>query len=210
MDILKSVVNAFRRKPSFGAPVFISDKDTAKLYVQFCRPKSTPNLNISVRMSWSISEILESFKNSQSVLSGLKHDYRNCSFFKQYIKILNKYAILLDVFTGCFESFKNERFSTRDFTITASSELSSHKAFYSRLYGTDGWCSSSASLPQYLQADFGQIVIVTGVATQGDNKRDNRVTSYLIRYGYDGKTWISYGAGQVNLQHVFIYLSGFA
>ena len=135
--------------------------------------------------------------NLQSVLSGLKPDNRNCS---KILKILNKNAIFLDVFTGCFESFKNERFLRKDFTITASSELSSHKAAYSRLYGTNGWCSSSASLPQYLQADFNQIVTVTGVATQGDNKRNNRVTSYLIRYGYDGKTWISYGAGQVNLQ----------
>ena len=153
---------------------------------------------------------MKSFKNSQSVLSGLKPDNRNCSCFKQYIKILNKNAIFLDVFTGCFESFKNERGLTRDFTITASSELSSHIAVWSRLYGTAGWCSSSASLPQYLQADFNQTVTVTGVATQGDAQRNNWVTSYLIRYGYDAKTWISYGAGQVNLQHVFIYLSGFA
>ena len=154
---------------------------------------------------------MKSFKNSRFVLSGLKPDNRNRLFLKQYIKILNKNAIFLDVFTGCFESFKNERDqTTRDFTITASSQLSSYKADFSRLYGTHGWCSSSASLPQYLQADFGQIVTVTGVATQGDKKRDNRVTSYLIRYGYDGKTWISYGAGQVNLQQVFIYLSGFA
>ena len=154
---------------------------------------------------------LKSFKNSRFVLSGLKPDNRNRLFLKQYIKILSKNAIFLDVFTGCFESFKNERFQpTKDFTITASEELSSHKARYSRLYGTDGWCSSSASLPQYFQADFNKIVTVTGVATQGDKKRDNRVTSYLIRYGYDGKTWISYGAGQVNLQHVFIYLCGFA
>ena len=130
--------------------------------------------------------------------------------FETFLKVLNKNAIFLDVFTGCFESFKNERFLTRNFTITASSERTSHIASYSRLYGTDGWCSSSPSLPQYLQADFNQIVTVTGVATQGDNKTDNRVTSYLIRYGYDGKTWISYGAGQVNLQHVFIYLCGFA
>ena len=26
------------------------------------------------------------------------------------------------------------------------------------------------------------------------------MTSYLIRYGYDRKTWISYGAGKVSLQ----------
>ena len=141
----------------------------------------------------------------------LKPDDRNRSFLKHFsLKVLDKNAIFLDVFTGCFESFKNERSLTRNFTITASSERTSHIASYSRLYGTDGWCSSSPSLPQYLQADFNQIVTVTGVATQGDNKTDNRVTSYLIRYGYDGKTWISYGAGQVNLQHVFIYLCGFA
>ena len=162
-------------------------------------------------MSWSISEILKSFKNSQSVLSGLKPDNRNCSFFKQYIKILNKNAIFLDVFTGCFESFKNERLqTTREFTITASSEVSSYRAGYSSLYGTHAWCSSSVSLHQYLQADFNQIVTVTGVATQGDGQRDNWVTNYLIRYGYDGKTWISYETGQVNLQHAFIHLSEFA
>ena len=153
---------------------------------------------------------MKSFKNSQSVSSSLKPDNRNCSFFQQYIKILNKNAIFLDVFTGCFESFKNERFQKRNFTITASSELSGHVASYSRLYGTDSWCSSSPSLPQYLQADFNQIVTVTGVATQGDAQRDNWVTNYLIRYGYDGKTWISYETGQVNLQHGFIHLSEFA
>ena len=42
--------------------VFISDKDTAKLYVQFFFTKIIPNLNISARMSWSTSEILRPFK----------------------------------------------------------------------------------------------------------------------------------------------------
>ena len=36
--------------------VFISDKDTAKTYIQFFRP----------RMSWSIYEILKPFKITQS------------------------------------------------------------------------------------------------------------------------------------------------
>ena len=39
--------------------VSICDKNTAKLYVQFFSAKITPNLNISARMSWSISEILK-------------------------------------------------------------------------------------------------------------------------------------------------------
>ena len=121
-------------------------------------------------------------------------------FKKKDTNSYNQNAIFLYVLTGCFLSFKNERGKTRDFTITASSEVSSYKADFSGLYGIHGWCSSSVSLPQYLQADFGQIITVTGVATQGDPQRNNWVTSYLIRYGYDSKTWISYGAGKVNLQ----------
>ena len=121
-------------------------------------------------------------------------------FKKKDTNSYNQNAIFLYVLTGCFLSFKNERGKTRNFTITKSSEDSGYKASYSHLYGTHGWCSSSVSLPQYLQADFGQIVTVTGVATQGDPQRNNWVTSYLIRYGYDSKTWISYGAGKVNLQ----------
>ena len=39
----------------------ISDKDIAKLYVQFLA-QITPNLNISARMSGSISELLKPVK----------------------------------------------------------------------------------------------------------------------------------------------------
>ena len=40
---------------------FKSYKDTAKVGVQFF-DQNTPNLNISARMSWSISEILKQLK----------------------------------------------------------------------------------------------------------------------------------------------------
>ena len=42
--------------------VFISDKDTAKLYIQFFQTKITPNLNISARTSSSLSGILKQLK----------------------------------------------------------------------------------------------------------------------------------------------------
>ena len=52
--------------------VFRSDKDTAKLYIQFV-DQITQNLNISARMSWSLSEILKLFKKlAGQVLSGIK------------------------------------------------------------------------------------------------------------------------------------------
>ena len=69
--------------------VVTSDEDTAKLYVQIFRPK---HLNISARMSSSISEILKPFKKLavlcyQVKNSRLRHEFLNliihsCSFFK--------------------------------------------------------------------------------------------------------------------------------
>ena len=41
--------------------VFISDKDTVKLCVEIFRPKY-PQIDIDARMSWSMAEILKSFK----------------------------------------------------------------------------------------------------------------------------------------------------
>ena len=58
----------------------------------------TPNLNISARMIWSISEILKPFKKSQECIikfknSRLRLQFYNliiysCLFFKQYVKLL--------------------------------------------------------------------------------------------------------------------------
>ena len=58
--------------------VFISYKDTAKLYVQFCRPKKPQN--ISSRMSWSI--IMKDFEAIQKTLSHVLSGIH--FFFKQY------------------------------------------------------------------------------------------------------------------------------
>ena len=107
--------------------------------------------------------------------------------------------IYLDVFVGCLTSLKNENGFTPSFGISASSERGGHVASSSLLYGAASWCSSSVSPPQYLQVDFRQIITVAGVATQGDATSDKWVIRYSVSYGYDGKTWISYGAGKVKL-----------
>ena len=92
----------------------------------------------------------------------------------------------------------NERYVNRNVGAKASSELTnSHRAIYSRLYGQASWCSASASLPQYLDFNFGKVITVSGVATQGDNWMDKWVESYSVSYGYDGKTWLKYSAGMV-------------
>ena len=68
----------------------------------------------------------------------------------------------------------------------------------SSLYGSSSWCSNGdASSPQYLQFDFGKVVTVSGIATQGDAADNKWVTKYAVSYGYDEQSWLDYAGGQV-------------
>ena len=68
----------------------------------------------------------------------------------------------------------------------------------SSLYGSSSWCSNGdASSLQYLQFDFGKVVTVSGIATQGDAGDDKWVTAYAVRYGYNEQSWLDYAGGQV-------------
>ena len=88
---------------------------------------------------------------------------------------------------------------SRPFSVSASSQLDgSHTPEKSSLYGSSSWCSSAvASSPQYLQFDFGKVVTVSGIATQGDAVDNKWVTKYAVSYGYDEQSWLDYAGGQV-------------
>ena len=88
------------------------------------------------------------------------------------------------------------------FSVTASSQLDSrHRPDNSVLYGASSWCSSGvASTTQYLQFDFGKVVTVSGIATQGDAVDNKWVTQYAVSYGYDEQSWLDYTWGQVKFQ----------
>jgi hypothetical protein len=43
---------------------------------------------------------------------------------------------------------------------------------------------------QWVRVDLGQVVSISGVATQGSQY--GKVTAYKIRYSYDGRTWYGY------------------
>ncbi|XP_067027637.1 uncharacterized protein [Acropora muricata] len=115
-------------------------------------------------------------------------------------------ALRVEVFgskQGCLSSVGNEQgVPSRPFSVTASSQLDlSHRPDDSFLYGTSSWCSNpTASSPQYLQFDFGKVVTISGIATQGDAVDNKWVTKYAVRYGYDERSWLDYDGGQ--------YLSG--
>ncbi|XP_015759655.1 PREDICTED: uncharacterized protein LOC107338918 [Acropora digitifera] len=111
-------------------------------------------------------------------------------------------ALRVDVFgskQACFSSLGNEKGVTSpQFSVTASTELdNSHMAEDSSLYGSSSWCSNGdTSSPQYLQFDFGKVVTVSGIATQGDAGDDKWVTKYAVSYGYDEQSWLEYAEGQ--------------
>ena len=104
-------------------------------------------------------------------------------------------------FSGCFSSLGNEEGVTSPpfLVVTASSQLDpSHMPDHSSLYGSSSWCSSGdASSPQYLQFDFGKVLTVSGIATQGDAVDNKWVTKYAVSYGYDEQSWLDYAGGQV-------------
>ena len=105
-------------------------------------------------------------------------------------------------FSACFSSLGNEKGVTSPrFSVTASTELSldgSHTPGHSSLYGSSSWCSNGdASTPQYLQFDFGKVVTVSGIATQGDAVDNEWVTKYAVSYGYDEQSWLDYAGGKV-------------
>ncbi|KXJ16676.1 Coagulation factor VIII [Exaiptasia diaphana] len=77
-----------------------------------------------------------------------------------------------------------------DIKITSSSTVdNSHDASDGRLYGNTSWCSSTSSNSEYIQIDFGKMVTLTGIATQGDHTMDKWVKTYIIKYSINGIQW---------------------
>jgi len=67
-----------------------------------------------------------------------------------------------------------------------------------------GWCAMDWDDDPYLQIDFGQETVITGVATQGlDNPLGNWVKKYSLNYSCDGgvswKTYQSFDKHTVNI-----------
>ena len=56
-----------------------------------------------------------------------------------------------------------------------------------------GWCAASNDLNQWVQMDAGQVKVINGVVTQGRQRYDQWVTSYIIETSSDGNTWFLVG-----------------
>ena len=93
-------------------------------------------------------------------------------------------------FQGCHSSLGVEDGRIQAPQMRASSEVdASHAAGFGRLYGSSSWCSALSSSSEYLQVDLGQMMTVTGVATQGDPTSDKWVTRYSVQFGDFNTRW---------------------
>lgn len=67
---------------------------------------------------------------------------------------------------------------------------------YARLHGDrgDGWCAlySDDTPNDWLQIDFGKIIKVCGVATQGDINGNEWITEFKLSFSSSGDSWEDY------------------
>lgn len=63
--------------------------------------------------------------------------------------------------------------------------------------GYGSWVASANNGKQWLQIDFGELVLVTKVATQGRQDANQWVTKYTLSYSVDGIHWAKYKENSV-------------
>ncbi|XP_015753443.1 PREDICTED: receptor-type tyrosine-protein phosphatase mu-like [Acropora digitifera] len=161
----------------------------------------------NVKWQWyqenNITKIFTGNSQRQEIVKNDLYNPLAVKFIRFYPEDFNRNkALRVNVFgskQGCLSSVGNEQgVPSRPFSVTASSELDGgHRLDHSSLYGSSSWCSDpTASSPQYLQFDFGKVVTISGIATQGDAVDSKWVTEYAVRYGYDEQSWLDYDGGQ--------------
>ena len=63
--------------------------------------------------------------------------------------------------------------------------------------GFGAWCAKTNNGKQWLQIDFGELVQVTKVATQGQQNGNHWVTKFTLSYSMDGIHWAEYKENSV-------------
>ena len=101
-----------------------------------------------------------------------------------------------------------------DVGITASSQRDSkHAAWQARLHlkadtrTGGGWSALHNDFNQWLQVELGGYTIVTRVATQGGNARNEWVTKYRLQYSFAGNIYRFYKLRQSSSAKVNITLT---
>jgi hypothetical protein len=84
------------------------------------------------------------------------------------------------------------------------SSVSDSNVEYARLrYHKKCWCAIEKP-KQTISVDLGQLVSISGVATQ--SCKYGKVTEYKIRYSYDGRTWYGFPSNTSLMVRIFMLL----
>ncbi|XP_021374153.1 mucin-5AC-like [Mizuhopecten yessoensis] len=95
--------------------------------------------------------------------------------------------------TACKEQMGMQNHQIRDDMITASSSRDANSAPYkARLGGPTAWTAAIDNKNQFVQVDFLQSSLISGLTTQGRPNIPSYVTSYYVRYSTDGLNWNTY------------------
>ncbi|CAH1251741.1 MFGE8 [Branchiostoma lanceolatum] len=93
---------------------------------------------------------------------------------------------------GCVCDLGMESGEIPDASITASTSLAGNEASEGRLKGSGYWAPDSADTEKWLQADLGEMKVVTGVITQGGGTDDKWVKSFKLQHSTDETSWTTY------------------
>ena len=91
----------------------------------------------------------------------------------------------------------DEAFSASSSHSAKNGPVRSRLNIHSDSKGYGSWAAGANDGKQWLQIDFGELVLVTKVATQGRQDADQWVTKYTLSYSLDGMHWAEYKENSV-------------
>uniref|UniRef100_A0A2C9K961 F5/8 type C domain-containing protein n=1 Tax=Biomphalaria glabrata TaxID=6526 RepID=A0A2C9K961_BIOGL len=94
----------------------------------------------------------------------------------------------------------------QDSQITASSSTPNHGPGYGRLSPSDylgSWIPLATDQSPYIQVDFKEVKLLSGVVTQGEGHEDKWVSSYKIETSVDGVHFYPYSDNQDGVAKIF-------
>ena len=95
----------------------------------------------------------------------------------------------------CYSPLGMEDGRITDNQLSASTELSLYKrsrdANLARLNGRRCWIPQKNNANQWIQINFTEETVITGIVTQGRPDDDRWVTKYLVKFSLDGHSWLN-------------------
>ncbi|XP_078343071.1 lactadherin-like [Oculina patagonica] len=117
------------------------------------------------------------------------------SFLPELGECGNTATVKASLFGSCSNPLGMESGNIDNSQLTSLTHKSDWYPYEGRLNNSDkAWCSAKNHDGEYFQIDLIKVRRVSAIATQGvkDRSKINYVTTFQIKYSYDGASWLSY------------------